>query len=70
MSGGVAYVYDPTAKLPDNLNAEMVELEASDDDDVEWLHGMHHGTRRCHRFRCGQRILADWPEQQTALRAR
>ena len=32
MSGGVAYVYDPHGVLPDNLNAEMVELEALDDD--------------------------------------
>jgi glutamate synthase (NADPH) large chain len=40
MSGGVAYVYDPTAELPDHLNPEMVELEEPDDDDFEWLHQM------------------------------
>src|SRR6201999_1852628 len=37
MSGGIAYVYDPQGVLPDHLNAEMVELEALDDDDVESL---------------------------------
>src|SRR6202790_1583064 len=37
MSGGVAYVYDPDGKLPDNLNAEMVELETLDEDDGEYL---------------------------------
>ena len=40
MSGGVAYVYDPDGALRENLNAEMVELDAMDDDDVEWLRDM------------------------------
>ena len=38
MSGGVAYVYDPADALGENLNAEMVDLDEMDDDDVDWLH--------------------------------
>ena len=40
MSGGIAYVYDLHGTLSDNLNAEMVDLEPLDDDDVDWLQGM------------------------------
>src|SRR3954454_38830 len=40
MSGGVAYVYDPDGELPDNLNIEMVEAEALDEEDVDYLHGI------------------------------
>ena len=34
MSGGVAYVHDPERILARRLNAEMVELEALDEDDL------------------------------------
>ena len=59
MSGGVAYVYDPHGTFTDNLNAEMVDLERLDDEDVDWLHGMHHRARRRHGFR--RRVNAFWP---------
>ena len=39
-----AYLYDPQEQLPANLNAEMVDLEELDDDDVEWLRGMQSPT--------------------------
>lgn len=35
MSGGVAYVYDPDKRLMDNLNDEMVDLDALDPDDQQ-----------------------------------
>ncbi len=35
MSGGVAYVYDPAGVLGENLNTEMVELEALDAEDID-----------------------------------
>jgi len=37
MSGGIAYVWDPERLLGDRVNAEMVELEALDADDIAWL---------------------------------
>ncbi|MGB9308631.1 MAG: glutamate synthase large subunit, partial [Mycobacterium sp.] len=64
MSGGVAYVYDPDGELPDNLNSEMVELESLDEDDVDYLHGIVQAHVDATDSAVGQRILADWPEQQ------
>ena len=60
MSGGIAYVYDPQDALPANLNPEMVELEALDEDDVEWLNEMIQAHVDATDSAVGQRILADW----------
>jgi glutamate synthase domain-containing protein 3 len=60
MSGGIAYVYDPSGVLPDNLNAEMVELESLDDDDVEWLRDMLVAHVDATDSAPAQRILATW----------
>ncbi len=60
MSGGVAYVYDPAGALPDNLNGEMVDLEACEDDDLDWLHAMITAHVDATDSAVGQRILADW----------
>jgi glutamate synthase (NADPH/NADH) large chain len=64
MSGGIAYVYDPDDALPDNLNSEMVELEALDDDDLAWLHGMIQAHVDATDSAIGQRILGDWTATQ------
>ncbi|MDT5169607.1 MAG: glutamate synthase large chain, partial [Mycobacterium sp.] len=64
MSGGIAYVYDPGDALPANLNPEMVELEALDEDDVEWLHEMIQAHIDATDSAIGQRILADWGAAQ------
>lgn len=64
MSGGVAYVYDPDSVFPAHLNTEMVELEALDEDDLEWLHGMVQAHVDNTDSTVGQRILADWAVQQ------
>jgi glutamate synthase (NADPH/NADH) large chain len=37
MSGGIAYVYDPTGTFPHRVNREMVDLDPLEDEDVEWL---------------------------------
>ncbi|WP_459979577.1 glutamate synthase-related protein, partial [Mycobacterium avium] len=64
MSGGVAYIYDPPGEFPQHLNAEMVELESLDDDDIEWLHGMIQAHVDATDSAVGQRILGDWAQQQ------
>jgi glutamate synthase (NADPH/NADH) large chain len=64
MSGGVAYAYDPDGTLPENLNAEMVDLDGLEDTDVEWLHEMITAHVDATDSAVGQRILADWPDQQ------
>ena len=63
MSGGIAYVYDPKGRLPQNLNTEMVELEELDDTDVDWLHAMLAAHREATDSAVAQRVLADWPRQ-------
>ena len=37
MSGGIAYVYDPSQELANNMNYEMVNIEELDDMDREFL---------------------------------
>ena len=37
MSGGIAFVHDPTDVFPSLVNYDLVELEPLDDDDREWL---------------------------------
>lgn len=52
MSGGVAYVYDPDKRLMDNLNDEMVDLDALDPDDQQVLRSLieaRGGDRLCCR---------------------
>ena len=64
MSGGVAYVYDPAGELGDNLNTEMVELDAFDDSDRQWLHDMIAAHVEATDSAIGQQVLADWPAEQ------
>ena len=63
MSGGIAYVYDPQARLAQNLNAEMVDLEPLDDADGEWLREMLAAHLEATESAVAERILADWPRQ-------
>lgn len=37
MSGGIAYVYDPSEEFPDKVNDETVDLESLEDADEEEL---------------------------------
>ena len=47
-----------------NLNSEMVELEALDEDDLDWLHGMIQAHVDATDSAVGRRILADWSAEQ------
>ncbi|MFA5710356.1 glutamate synthase large subunit [Mycolicibacterium sp.] len=64
MSGGVAFVYDPHGRLPDNLNSEMVELDEPDEADLDWLHTMITAHVDATDSAVGQRVLADWSAEQ------
>ena len=63
MSGGVAYVYNPDGSFEENLNAEMVDLDALDSEDVDWLHGMIVAHVDATDSAVGQRILTDWENE-------
>jgi glutamate synthase (NADPH/NADH) large chain len=60
MSGGIAYVYDPTEVFASKVNYEMVELEPLDDTDRAFLAEI---TRRHHELtgsEVAQRIVDDF----------
>jgi glutamate synthase (NADPH/NADH) large chain len=63
MSGGVAYVYDPAGALGENLNAEMVDVDEMDADDVEWLKGTIQAHVDATDSTVGQRVLSDWENE-------
>ena len=63
MSGGVAYVYNPDGTFEENLNAEMVDLDKLDSDDVDWLHGTIQAHVDATDSAVGQRILTDWESE-------
>ena len=64
MSGGIAYVYDPEDALEANLNSEMVEIEALDEDDLEFVQGIVQAHVDATDSAVGQRVLADWASTQ------
>jgi glutamate synthase (NADPH) large chain len=64
MSGGMAYVYDPQNALPDNINGEMVDLDALDATDELWLHEIITAHVDATDSAVGQRILSDWQSEK------
>lgn len=67
MSGGVAYVYDPAKQLVDNLNDEMVDVDALDPDDEQVLRSLIEKHVAATDSAVGQRILADWSGQSDSF---
>jgi glutamate synthase (NADPH/NADH) large chain len=63
MSGGVAYVYNADGNLAENLNAEMVDLDEMDDEDVDFLRSMITAHVDATDSAVGQRIMTDWDNQ-------
>jgi glutamate synthase domain-containing protein 3 len=66
MSGGIAFVWDPTGAFPALVNPEMVDLQDCDAEDVTWLEevlGRHVSETGS---AVGARVLASWP--RAALR--
>jgi glutamate synthase (NADPH) large chain len=63
MSGGVAYVYNADGTLEQNLNAEMVDLDEMDDEDLDFLRSMITAHLDATDSAVGQRIMADWDNQ-------
>jgi glutamate synthase domain-containing protein 3 len=62
MSGGVAYVFDPSGTLPLRLNAELVAAERSAPErELLDKHLRHTGSPRA------ARVLADWDNAQHAF---
>ena len=60
MSGGIAYVWDPDRRFSPKVNVELVELEALDADDTEWLRGILEAHRAATDSAVAERLLADF----------
>jgi glutamate synthase (NADPH/NADH) large chain len=62
MSGGVAYVFDEDARFHLRVNPEMVDLDALDAEDLEWVH--EHIARHVAETgsAVGTRVLARWAQ--------
>ncbi|CAB4591326.1 unannotated protein [freshwater metagenome] len=60
MSGGIAYVYDPSQQLANNMNYEMVNIEELDESDHEFLKATieRHGSLT--NSAVAARVLAGW----------
>jgi glutamate synthase (NADPH/NADH) large chain len=61
MSGGVAFVHDPDARLGTTYNAEMVDLEPVSAGDREWLRDRVSRHLDETGSAVAARLLADWP---------
>jgi len=62
MSGGIAYVWDPTDVFPGRVNPEMIDLDELEDDDLEWLRdriARHYAETSSP---VAERILARWDD--------
>ena len=68
MSGGIAFVYDPTDAFPALVNYEMVELEPLDDDDREWLRATVERHRELTGSKVAERLLDGWESEVEAFR--
>jgi glutamate synthase (NADPH) large chain len=64
MSGGTAYVFDPTARFPGLVNRDMVDLDPLTADDISFLHATiarHHLETNS---AVAKMLLDDWAAQQ------
>ena len=60
MSGGIAYVYDPEGVFPPKVNLEMVDLEALDEADRDWLRDRISLHMVNTESTVAERVLANW----------
>jgi glutamate synthase (NADPH/NADH) large chain len=60
MSGGIAYVWDPNRRFSPRVNVELVELEALDAEDVDWLRGIIEAHHSATGSEVAERLLADF----------
>jgi glutamate synthase (NADPH/NADH) large chain len=68
MSGGIAYVYDHDGDFASRVNYEMVEIEALDADDVEWLKATLTKHRDFTGSAVAEKILNGWNVEVSKIR--
>jgi len=62
MSGGMAYVYDPHAQLPERLNGEMADLETPDEDDAQLVRQLVRNHFSYTSSKTALQLLENWEE--------
>ncbi|HEY3670096.1 MAG TPA: glutamate synthase large subunit [Acidimicrobiia bacterium] len=67
MSGGVAFVHDPTDIFPSLVNYELVELEPLDDTDREWLRATVEAHKAATGSNLAERLLDQWESEVEAF---
>ena len=60
MSGGIAFVYDPRNKFHPKVNPEMVILEKSDSEDLQWLKELIVRYTEETKSALGETLINDW----------
>ncbi len=68
MSGGVAYVHDPSRTFADRLNGEMVDLEPLSDDEIGTVRALVERHAALTGSTVAARLLADWIRTAGELR--
>jgi glutamate synthase domain-containing protein 3 len=62
MSGGITHVWDPHQQLKTNINLQMVELEAPEQDDLARVKELVARHFEYTGSDVAERLLADWPK--------
>jgi glutamate synthase (NADPH/NADH) large chain len=60
MSGGMAYIYDPQRRFGRQFNPELVDVEALNAEDEEWVFGIVVRHREETGSAVADRILRNW----------
>ena len=68
MSGGIAYVYDPSNTFAALVNYDMVDLEPLDSDDISFLSGIVQKHVDLTGSSVGTRVVANWDEAVSSFR--
>jgi len=67
MSGGIAFVHDPTDGFPSLVNYELVELEPLDGSDRDWLRATVEAHKEATGSRLAERLLDQWESEVEAF---
>jgi glutamate synthase (NADPH/NADH) large chain len=68
MSGGIAFVHDPTESFASLVNYDLVDLQPLDDDDREWLRATVERHRELTGSDVAARLLEQWAGAVEAFR--
>ena len=68
MSGGIAYVYDPSNTFAALVNYDMVDLEPLDSDDISFLSGIVQQHVDLTGSSVGARVIENWDEAVSSFR--